>query len=100
MPTVCSESARTRHGSGCSASYARRAGPAGRAQTIVAAEYGHLRGAGDFLRITPEYEGRFDPRLSGYLSTHPLDAERLAALEALAAERGWSAQGELTPLSD
>ena len=67
---------------------------------IVAAEYGHLRGADDFLRKTPKYEGRFDPRLNGYLSTHPLDAERLAALEALAAERGWSAQGELTPLSD
>ena len=67
---------------------------------IVAAEYGHLGGADDFLRKTPKYEGRFDPRLSGYLSTHPLDAERLAALEALAAERGWSAQGELTPLSD
>ncbi len=67
---------------------------------LVAAEYGHVRGAGDFLRRTPETEGRFNPRQGGYLSTHPLDAERLAALEALAAERGWSAQGQLTPLSD
>ncbi len=67
---------------------------------ILAAEYGHVRGAGDFLRRTPETEGRFNPRLDGYLSTHPLDAERLAALEALAAERGWPEQGELTSLSD
>ena len=67
---------------------------------IVAAEYGHVRGAGDFLRGAPEPSGRFETRRVGYLSTHPLDAERLAALEALAAERGWSTQGDLTPLAD
>jgi Zn-dependent protease with chaperone function len=67
---------------------------------IVAAEYGHVQGAGDFLRGTPESDEGFDAGLDDYLSTHPLDAERLAAIETLTAERGWPTDGELTPLSD
>ena len=67
---------------------------------IVASEYGHVRGAGDFLGGARESDGPFDARLDDYLSTHPLDAERLDALEALAAERSWPTEGTLTPLAD
>ena len=65
---------------------------------LVAAEYGHVAGAGDFFRKAPGAGGLLGENLEGYLSTHPLHEDRIEALAALAAERGWPTQGALVPL--
>ncbi len=68
---------------------------------LVQAEYGHVAGARDFFaRLSQEPAaagaGR---RLAGYLDTHPLRADRVAALDAEAAAHGWAAHGSITPWS-
>jgi predicted Zn-dependent protease len=64
---------------------------------LVAAEYGHVAGAGDFFaRLAASAQGDQDA-VEGYLGTHPLHAERIAALHAEAAAHGWPEQGPLTP---
>ncbi len=69
------------------------------ALALVAAEYGHVAGAGDFLRRLPD-AGPAGPagRAASWLATHPRSAERVAELAALARAHGWSEAGELTPL--
>ena len=52
------------------------------------AEYGHVAGARDFfarLARAPEDARRGERRLARYLDTHPLHADRVAALAAEAA---------------
>lgn len=56
---------------------------------LLAAEYGHTAGATDFFDHLPEEEG-----LSGYLSTHPLHAERIDNLRRAARAAGWPLRGE------
>jgi predicted Zn-dependent protease len=62
----------------------------------VAQVYGHAGGAHDALsalgRIRPD---RGD---AGFLRTHPVSAERVAAVENLARERGWALDGKRTTL--
>ena len=66
---------------------------------LVHAEYGHVAGAGDFFaRLSEPSDGFASGRLAGYLATHPLHADRVAALHAEAAARGWATEGALTPL--
>jgi Zn-dependent protease with chaperone function len=65
---------------------------------LVAQEYGHVAGARDFFRKAPGADGSLGEDVAGYLSTHPLHGERIEALTALAAERGWPTQGTLVPL--
>jgi predicted Zn-dependent protease len=36
--------------------------------------------------------------LSSYLNTHPLSEERIEDMTRLAEEKGWPAEGELTPV--
>jgi len=67
---------------------------------LVAAEYGHVAGAGDFFRKAPGEGGLLGENLEGYLSTHPLHEDRIEALATLAAERGWSTQATLVPLRE
>jgi Zn-dependent protease with chaperone function len=67
---------------------------------LVAAEYGHVAGASDFFRKTPGAGGLLGERMESYLSTHPLHEDRIEALTALAAERGWPTQGALVPLRE
>ena len=38
-------------------------------------------------------------RLAAYFDTHPLHADRIAALAAEAAAHGWATDGKLTPLA-
>ena len=65
----------------------------------VAAEYGHVAGADAFFRILLEEIGETLPDEGPeFLSTHPLTAERIADLRALAEERGWALEGERTAL--
>src|SRR5262245_3797917 len=70
------------------------------ALALVAAEYGHVAGASDFLRRLPD-AGAAAPaeRVAGWLATHPRSADRVAELEALAREVGYAATGPLTPLT-
>ncbi len=62
----------------------------------VARVYGHAGGAHDALSAL----GRIRPDSGdvGLLRTHPVSAERVAAVEALARERGWALDGARTPL--
>lgn len=65
----------------------------------VAAVYGHTAGAAEVFEIFLEEaakKGVDEP--PALLSTHPLSAERIAKMRALARENGWSQEGELTPL--
>jgi Zn-dependent protease with chaperone function len=66
---------------------------------LVHAEYGHVAGAGDFFARLAERAGEAEPgaQLEGYLDTHPLHAERAAALRAEAEARGWASEGAITP---
>jgi predicted Zn-dependent protease len=58
--------------------------------------YGHVGGADRFFRTMVSRAGsREPPRL---LASHPLTTQRIEALGALAASRGWKADGEPTPI--
>ena len=67
---------------------------------LVAAEYGHVAGASDFLRSLPdgEGEGGATSRVASWLATHPRSADRVAELDAQARRQGFPTQGTLTPL--
>jgi Zn-dependent protease with chaperone function len=65
---------------------------------IVAAEYGHVAGA---LAFFEQLEGRDEEDvawLAAYLSTHPVQDERIETLRDFAEERGFSQDGALRPL--
>jgi Zn-dependent protease with chaperone function len=66
---------------------------------LLHAEYGHVAGAGDFFaRLAEQVDEAAPPgRLASYLDTHPLHADRAAALRAEADARGWANEGPLTP---
>jgi predicted Zn-dependent protease len=67
----------------------------------VSATYGHVEGADAFFRILLEEIGETLPDEGPeFLNTHPLTAGRIEALGALAEERGWTVEGEATPLPD
>jgi Zn-dependent protease with chaperone function len=69
------------------------------ALALVAAEYGHVAGAVDFLRRQADAaEPDAAARAVSWLSTHPLSAERAHDLERLAGEHGWPTEGALVPL--
>jgi Zn-dependent protease with chaperone function len=69
------------------------------ALSLVNAEYGHVAGATQFFERLPKPTGAVERGLEGYLSTHPLSAERVDAMRALALERGWPLDGPLAPRS-
>jgi predicted Zn-dependent protease len=58
---------------------------------LVYSEYRHLGGAFDFFRR--DAGQAVESRLSGWISTHPLSDDRVARLEELARQRGWSIDG-------
>jgi beta-barrel assembly-enhancing protease len=69
---------------------------------LVHAEYGHVAGARDFFaRLAHESEdGPHDERrLARYLDTHPLHADRVAAITSEARAHGWPTEGPLTPFA-
>jgi len=65
--------------------------------SLVATEYGHVAGAWDLFEHLPDPESVFERGVGSYLATHPLDDERIAALQALARERDWSASPPTEP---
>ena len=71
------------------------------ALAAVAAEYGHVAGADAFFRIMLDETGETLPEQGPeFLSTHPLTEKRIKELGALAEARGWTAEGEMTPLGE
>jgi predicted Zn-dependent protease len=67
----------------------------------VAAEYGHVAGADEFLRRLPDAGAAgAAARAAGWLSTHPRSADRVAELRALAGRQGYALEGRLTPLPE
>jgi len=70
------------------------------ALALVAAEYGHVAGATDFLERLPDAGAAGASGVAtGWLATHPRSAERVAELEALARAAGYSATGATTALT-
>lgn len=69
------------------------------ALAAMAATYGHVAGADEFFRILLEEIGETLPNEGPeFLNTHPLTAGRIEDLSAMAEMRGWTAEGEVTPL--
>jgi Zn-dependent protease with chaperone function len=60
---------------------------------LLQAEYGHVGGAADFFAHVPDPAPGSEATLAAWLSTHPLDDERMAALAALARQQGWPTTG-------
>lgn len=58
--------------------------------------YGHVAGADTFFHLMLKRAGTGAPPL--FLSSHPLTPQRIEALRALAAQRGWKTEGEITPI--
>ena len=63
--------------------------------------YGHVNGASalfDMFSDARSPQGRSSKVLERFLSTHPLDEDRVNAVRERAEKEGWQLQGELTPL--
>ena len=65
---------------------------------LVASEYGNVAGAVDFFERLPGTPGEVGEQIASYLSTHPVNRERVDALLRAAGEEGWATSGELRPL--
>lgn len=63
------------------------------ALAALAAVYGHVGGARDAFAVMSKLGSPGAPQVA-VLRTHPLTADRIAAVDRLAAERGWKADGE------
>jgi len=69
------------------------------ALAVVAAEYGHIGGAMDFLTRLPRPEDGAHDGIRHYFSTHPLGEKRTDALRLWVRENGWPDEGPLRPWS-
>jgi Zn-dependent protease with chaperone function len=67
------------------------------ALAALAAVYGHVGGARDAFSVMSRLAAPGAPQVA-VLRTHPLTAERIAAVDRIAAERGWKLDGERRPL--
>ena len=65
---------------------------------LLHAEYGHVAGAGGFFTRLPDAEGGVGARLSSWVATHPMSAERLDALHDTARAAVYAEEGTQTPL--
>jgi len=63
--------------------------------------YGHLNGGAELFKIFHHAREDMDAdEPAEFFSTHPLDEKRIQGFSTVAAEKGWSEKGELTPLPD
>lgn len=60
---------------------------------LVWREYGHVSGATKFFDHLPQPSGKIEKQFQTYLSTHPVDADRIEALNTMADENGWRRDG-------
>ena len=68
------------------------------------AMYGHLNGGAELFRIFrdargDDNDGSSKPA-SDFFSTHPQDEKRINSFKETALEKGWTEEGDLTPLPD
>ena len=63
--------------------------------SLVYREYGHVADATRFFERL-EAEGIGDSKIASYASTHPAAASRIADLQSLARDNGWSLNGSRT----
>lgn len=70
------------------------------ALAAVAARYGHVAGAEALFELVADRrdDGKVPHWLARFASTHPLDADRIAAIARQAEASGWSSEGPTTPL--
>ena len=66
---------------------------------LVVAEYGHSAGATDLFEHLAQPHGPLGAKLSSYLSTHPVHADRIDDLQSVARAAGWSLRGNRRPLA-
>jgi len=82
--------------------YSRRQESAADAEALaaLAAVYGHVGGARDAFAVMSKLgaSGSSGAPPLTLLRTHPLTADRIAAVDRLAADRGWKLNGERRPL--
>lgn len=67
----------------------------------VHALYGHVNGAGALFEVMGDIKGdneAIPDWLEKFALTHPLSDDRVESVNKLAAENGWTSEGELTPL--
>ncbi len=63
--------------------------------------YGHLNGGRALFEVIQEKRhAAGDVQVPAIFSSHPLDAQRLRAIDATARQNGWSDSGAITPLPD
>jgi Zn-dependent protease with chaperone function len=67
---------------------------------LLAAEYGHAAGATDLFGHLADPADPIAGELSSYLSTHPVHADRIEDLRAVARAAGWSLRGARRPLPE
>lgn len=65
----------------------------------VAARYGHVNGSQDLFEIFHELEREQPLRPPEFMNSHPDSGHRKQNIADLAADYGWSLQGDVTPLS-
>ncbi len=76
------------------------------AVAAVGRMYGHVDGASALFELvaveraegSDDDSGRASTWLERFTSTHPLDADRIAAIDGLAAQDGFATEGPVTPL--
>lgn len=64
----------------------------------LAALYGHIDGAESVFRTLEQELARLPAQPPAFLRTHPMDAERIKTIRALADAQGWSLSGAPTAL--
>ena len=64
--------------------------------------YGHINGGAELFEIFRKARSgnASDKKSSDFFSTHPQDEKRINSFKDTAQKKGWSEQGELTPLPD
>ena len=62
---------------------------------LVAAEYGHVKGADHFFSRLPDADAGFGAHAAAWFATHPVSESRIAALHDLARRRGYATEGPL-----
>jgi predicted Zn-dependent protease len=66
----------------------------------LSALYGHVQGADTLFQRMAELMFADAYRVPAFFSTHPLDEERIYAIQDLAERNRWPTQGELTPFPE
>ncbi len=71
------------------------------ALVAVNAIYGHVGGAAALFELfMQQRQGGSSGQFENFVSTHPLDQQRIAQIDRVARDNRWSVSGQLTPLPD